>query len=158
MRCKRGSTGSPDDSELYAIPCDAEPHFVPAAVTRRQFLSVKQLFQQRFFAFVRLVVIAGSRLNDRPFSGLGLFQDFIEFTAVEPDPATFGAVVDFDSLAFGENQHGIFAVWTLHLSPPCVVKIPVLVIRVKSINRPRCIVFNKVGGVIMLCQFACFAL
>ena len=34
----------------------------------------------------------------------GTFNDFIQLAAIEPDPAAFGTIIDFNTLAVGHGQ------------------------------------------------------
>lgn len=42
------------------------------------------------------------------------FDDLVQFAAVEPDAAAFGAVIDLNTVALGHQQVYI-AVWALHI-------------------------------------------
>lgn len=74
--------------------------------------------QRPFFEFVIVVavIVVVILLARRRFGYflVGAFNNFVEFTTVKPHPSTFGAVVNFNSLAIGHHQ-GNLAVWTLHL-------------------------------------------
>jgi hypothetical protein len=43
-----------------------------------------------------------------------LFNDFVQFSAIQPNPATGGAIVDFNSLALRHYQIGFFAYGAFH--------------------------------------------
>jgi hypothetical protein len=54
----------------------------------------------------------------------GFLNYFIEFAAVQPDPATGGAIVNFNSLAFGHHQVGFFAYGAFHkITIPFIAKV-----------------------------------
>jgi len=72
------------------------------------------LIASLFLPIANIIHLAEAGIHWRR-GGLGIaFDDFIEFAAVEPYAPALGAVIDFDSGAFGHHKVYI-ASWTFHI-------------------------------------------
>jgi hypothetical protein len=59
--------------------------------------------------------VAKFNSSQKPFVAFGCpIQPFVEFTPVEPNTAASGAIVNFDTLAVGHDQGGVWAAGRFH--------------------------------------------
>jgi hypothetical protein len=75
---------------------------------------------------VTFIMLIHHRVRD--LSGYGslrhcmqrFFNDFVEFSSIQPDSTTSGTIVDFDPLALRHYQIGFFTYWAFHNGLPFI--------------------------------------
>jgi hypothetical protein len=108
---QRHSNGARTPAEISrcSIKDLAEPRLFPTVLVA---LAIAEI---RIFK-VRLLTTSLNRRSSssRRRGSRGAVQQFVEFTAVQPDAAAGWAVIYFDTLAISHHQRGVRAAWAFH--------------------------------------------